>query len=422
MDPKYIALSVFVIVYILFVFFPNIRALFAILGAMMLIITQILTVPQAFLLVNWNVMGIFVGMLIVADVFMESRVPAHIAEVLVDKAPNTKWAILFICLMASFISAFVENVATVLIVAPIALSLSQKLKFNPMNMMIAIAIASNLEGTATLIGDPPSMLLGSFAKMNFNDFFFYKGKPGIFFAVQIGALFSFMVLMYIFRKHKEKVALVSVEEIKSWVPTIILVGLIMVLAILPFYDKGFAYSTGIASMAAGFIALVWEIAKNKSSIIKNIKKLDWETTILLMGIFIVVGGLSVTGWTEIFSTFLSGLVGTNIFMGYTLIVFISVLLSGFIDNVPYLIAMMPVAVSMSDKLHINPSLFLFGLLIGCCLGGNITPIGASANVVACSILKKEGYPVTFGKFMKIGIPFTLVAVVASYLFIWVIWH
>lgn len=366
-------------------------------------------------------MGIFVGTLVVADIFMESRVPAYIAEIIVDKAKNTCWAILYICLLTGFISAFVENVATVLIVAPIALSLAKKLNINPMKMMIGIAVSSNLQGTATLIGDPPSMLLGGFARMNFMDFFFYKGRPSIFFAVELGALVSFAVLYFIFRKQKEKVKLIPIEKVKSWVPTIILVVLIVALAFSSFFDTGFSYMAGVICVIFGVISLVWEQFINKSSILDGLKSLDWETTFFLMGIFILVGSITATGWIGIVSNFLAGLVGQNLFLGYTLIVFISVFLSAFIDNVPFLAAMLPVAISMSDKLQINPSLFLFGLLIGTSLGGNITPIGASANIVACGLLKKEGYEVRFKDFMKIGIPFTLAAVSAAYLFIWFIW-
>ena len=147
-------------------------------------------------------------------------------------------------MLSGFISAFVENVATVLIVAPIALALAKKIKINPTNMMIAIAISSNLQGTATLIGDPPSMLLGGFAKMNFFDFFFYHGKPSIFFAVELGAVVSFFVLYYFFRHHKEKTELVAEEKVKSWFPTIVLVLLIVLLACASFFDKNFGYMAG----------------------------------------------------------------------------------------------------------------------------------------------------------------------------------
>jgi len=421
MSHSLISLVIFILAYILFVFLPNKRTYIAVVGSLLLILTGAISFKDAFFAINWNVMGIFVGTLVVADIFMESRVPAYVAEVIVDKAKNTAWAILLICLLTGFISAFVENVATVLIVAPIALALARKLKINPMKMMIAIAISSNLQGTATLIGDPPSMLLGGFAKMNFGDFFFYKGRPSIFFAVELGAFVSFFVLYYIFRDQRQKMRLIPVEKVKSWVPTVILVSLVITLALSSFFDTGFSYMAGILCMIAAAISFVWDKLANKGSIAHGIKSLDWETTFFLMGIFILVGSIALTGWIEVMANFLSGIVGGNIFLGYTLIVFMSVILSAFIDNVPFLAAMLPVALSMSDKLQINPSLFLFGLLIGASLGGNITPIGASANIVACSLLKKEGIDVKFKDFMKIGIPFTLAAVTAAYLFIWFIW-
>jgi len=416
-----IALIIFILAYILFVFLPNKRTFVAVIASIILVLTRTLSPKEAFFAINWNVMGIFVGTLVVADLFMESRVPAYIAEIIVDKAKSTCWAILLICLLTGFISAFVENVATVLIVAPIALALAKKLKINPMQMMIGIAVSSNLQGTATLIGDPPSMLLGGFAKMNFMDFFFYKGKPSIFFAVELGALTSFVVLYLIFRKHREKMQLIAVEKVKSWVPTIILVVLIFSLAISSFFDTGFSYMAGIICMIAALVCIIWEKFVNKGSIVAGLKKLDWETTFFLVGVFILVGSIALTGWIETTSVFLSSLIGSNIFLGYTLIVFISVILSAFIDNVPFLAAMLPVAISISDKLQISPSLLLFGLLIGASLGGNITPIGASANIVACGLLKKEGINVRFKDFMRIGVPFTFVAVTAACIFIWFIW-
>jgi Na+/H+ antiporter NhaD/arsenite permease-like protein len=416
-----LSLVVFIVAYLFFVIFPSKRMYIAIGASLLLLLSGAISPKEAFFAVNWNVMGIFVGTLVVADIFMESRVPAHLAEIIVDKAKNTTWAILLICLLTGFISAFVENVATVLIVAPIALALAKKLNINPMNMMIAIAVSSNLQGCATLIGDPPSMLLGGFAKMNFMDFFFYKSRPSIFFAVELGAIASFFVLFYIFRKHKEKMKLVRVEKVKSWFPTILLVTLIILLALSSFFDTGFSYMAGILCVIFGVISYLWEKFVNKKSIIKGLKALDWDTTFFLVGIFILVGSITLTGWIDVISGHLSNIVGSNIFLGYTLLVFLSVILSAFIDNVPFLAAMLPVAIAMAARLNMNPSLFLFGLLIGASLGGNITPIGASANIVACGLLKKEGHPVSFKDFGKIGIPFTIVAVAAAYLFVWFVW-
>jgi Na+/H+ antiporter NhaD/arsenite permease-like protein len=395
--------------------------LVAVCGAFLVVVFGTVSPKEAFLAINWNVMGIFVGTLVVADIFMESRVPAYLAELIVDKAKNTAWAILLLCVLTGFISAFVENVATVLIVAPIALSLAKKLQINPTKMMIAIAISSNLQGTATLIGDPPSMLLGGFAKMNFMDFFFYHGKPSIFFAVELGALTSFVVLFFIFQGHRQKTKLVPIEKVRSWVPALSLIVLIILLAGSSFFDTGFSYMAGVLCMIFGVCLILWNKLTNSSSFVKGIKSLDWDTTFFLMGVFILVGGITLTGWIEIISAFLSNLVGENIFLGYTLIVFLSVFISAFVDNVPFLAAMLPVAMSMSQRLDINPSLFLFGLLIGASLGGNITPIGASANIVACGLVKKEGYHIKFSEFAKIGLPFTLAAVTAAYLFVWFVW-
>jgi Na+/H+ antiporter NhaD/arsenite permease-like protein len=420
-EPKIASLVLFLLAYVLFVLLPARRTLVAVCGALLVVIFGTVSLKEAFWAINWNVMGIFVGTLVVADIFMESRVPAYLAEMIVDKAKNTAWAILLLCALTGFISAFVENVATVLIVAPIALSLAKKLQINPTKMMIAIAVSSNLQGTATLIGDPPSMLLGGFAKMNFMDFFFYHGKPSIFFAVELGALVSFVVLYLVFKNHRQKTELVPVEKARSWVPAISLVVLIVLLAGSSFFDTGFTYMAGVLCMIFGVCLIIWSRLTNGSSIVKGIKSLDWDTTFFLMGVFILVGSVTLTGWIDTISAYLSNLVGKNIFLGYTLIVFISVFISAFVDNVPFLAAMLPVAVSMSQRLEINPSLFLFGLLIGTSLGGNITPIGASANIVACGLLKKEGYHVRFGEFAKIGLPFTLAAVTVAYLFIWFVW-
>jgi len=342
MDRSAISLILFVLAYILFVVFPGRRSLVAISAAGLLLVTGVLSFPEAFGSVNWNVMGIFVGTLAVADVFMKSRVPAVIAEIIVDRAKNTAWAILLMCALAGFISAFVENVATVLIIAPIALTLARKINLNPIKMMIAIAISSNLQGAATLIGDPPSMLLAGFTKMNFGDFFLYRGKPSIFFAVELGAFVSFFVLMFLFRKERHKVKVIPVEKVHSWVPTILLVVLIVLLAASSFFDTGFTSAAGIICMIMGIVSVAWEKISNRGRVSELIKSLDWDTALFLIGIFILVGSLTLTGWTDNLAQSLSNVIGGNIFFGYTLLVFISVIISAFVDNVPFLAAMLPV--------------------------------------------------------------------------------
>ncbi|HOZ46392.1 MAG TPA: SLC13 family permease [Candidatus Hydrogenedentes bacterium] len=416
-----IALILFVTAYGLFVAWPGRRSSVAVVTGLLLVATGTVSPHEALDGINWNVMGIFVGTLIAAEVFIESRFPAYFAEVIVDRAPNTAWALLFICAMTGILSAFVENVATVLIVAPIALSLAKKIEVNPTYVMIGIAISSNLQGTATLIGDPPSMLLGGYAKMTFLDFFVYRGRPSIFFAVELGALTSFAVLYYVFRRHHKKIDILPTETVKSWVPTILLVLLILMLAGSSFFDKNFCYLAGVICMVFGVAMLVWNTRGHVDSIRASLRKLDWNTTFFLMGIFVIVESLTVTGWIDRISAALSGFTGGNTLFAYVALIVLSIIVSAFVDNVPYLAAMLPVAGSMAQKLQIEPSILLFGLLIGASLGGNVTPIGASANIVATGLLRKEGYTVSFGQFAKISVPFTLAAVIPAALFVWIIW-
>ncbi len=415
------ALVIFIAAYVLFVFLPTRRSIVAIAAAFLLLLTRTLTPVEALHAVNWNVIGIFVGMLIVADVFIESRFPAYFAEIIVNRAPNTAWAVLFICIMTGALSAVVENVATLLIVAPIALSLAKKLKMNPFAMIVAIAISSNLQGAATLIGDPPSMLLGGYAKMTFLDFFLYQGKPSMFFATQVGALFSFIVLYFVFRGHREQTVLTPVETVKSWWPTILLGVLIAALAGSSFLDKEFKWLAGTLCMVFGVGMLIPGLRRDPRQILANMRQLDWDTTFFLMGIFVIVESLTATGWVDSIAQFMAGIVGGNVFWGYVILVVFSMVFSGFVDNVPFLAAMLPVAGALARDMNIEPALFLFGLLLGASLGGNITPIGASANIVGVGLLRKEGQTVTFLEFAKISVPFTLAAIIPAAIFVWLIW-
>ncbi|HNR31077.1 MAG TPA: SLC13 family permease [Candidatus Hydrogenedentes bacterium] len=422
MNQHVLALGVFIVAYLLFVVLPRYRSLVAAVAGCVLVVTGGLSPREALVAVNWNVMGIFVGTLMVADVFIESRFPAWFAEFIVNRARNTAWAILFICMMTGVISAFVENVATVLVVAPVALSLSRKLRLDPRSILIAVAISSNLQGTATLIGDPPSMLLGGYAKMTFIDFFVYEGRPSIFFAVELGAAASFFVLFFIFRRYTQKVALQPVEEVRSWLPPVLLLVLIAALAMSSFFDTGFSFLAGGICMIFGVAMLLWQTRLRGAHTLASLRRLDWDTTFFLMGIFVIVEGLTTAGWIDVISGAFSRAAGEDVLLGYTGLILFAIFVSAFVDNVPFLAAMLPVAQNMAKSLDVAPSLLLFGLLIGASLGGNITPIGASANIVACGLSKQAGYPVTFREFARISVPFTIAAVAPAAILLWIVWR
>jgi len=422
---KYIALAILVLAYVLFIFWPQRRAPVAFLGALLLVISGVLTPVEAFFLINWNVMGVFVGTLILAELFMWSRVPAYVAEGLVNRSGTARAAILWICAMSGFISIFVENVATLLIVAPIAFEMARKLKISPVNFLIAIAISANLQGTATLIGDPVSMLVAGYAKMTFNDFFVFQGRPSIFFAIQIGAVASFFVLYAFFRPYKQRVEIIPQERVLTWVPMWFLVTMLIALALSSFFDPGFGFLAGIICMVWGIGGLIWyEVAKppEKTGLWELSRKLDWGTTLFLMGIFVIVGGLEKTGWIDQVAELLAHGLGTNAFWAYIVIVGLAMVLAAFVDNLPIAVAMIPVTLELALRVGAPEFLLVFGLLIGVSLGGNITPIAAAANIVACGQLKeKVNHVVRFREFMRLGVPFTLASVIPAAIFIWLMW-
>jgi len=423
MKSPWLSLGIFIVCYVLFVAWPRRRALTAMLGAAALVAVGAVGWHAALTeMVSWNVIGLFFGTLILAELFMQSRMPAVLAEWLVARCRTALGAMLLVCALSAVLSMFLENVAVVLLVAPVALSLTDKLKISPVQLLIGIAVASNLQGTATLIGDPPSMILAGHMKLSFNDFFSYQGRPGIFWAVQVGGVAAFVTLAWILRRHHEPATLIAVETPRAWTPTVLLILLVAGLSCSSFVDPGFRWLAGTYTLALAAAGLLWyRFGPHWTSVRTLIKTLDWDTTFFLIGVFVVVGGLSESGWLDRLAGWISASCGSSKLAAFALLVAVSVVVSGFVDNVPYLLAMIPVAQKVAEGLNTPVPLLMFGLLIGACLGGNITPIGASANVVAMGLLRKQGHHVTFRTFMGVGIPFTIAAVLAAAAFIWTIW-
>ena len=420
---KTLAIVLFVIMYVLMVALPKKRAYVALSTALIFVITGILPINQVFSAIDWNVLMMIFGTMVIVDYFIESKMPNYIADKILNVAPNVLWVTISMSLFSGIISAFIDNVATVLMVAPVGLAICKKLKISPVAMIICIAVSSNLQGAATLVGDTTSIMLAGAAGMDFNDFFWMDGKLGIFFAVELGALATVPIMMVLFRKDKEPVSSDEKTVVTDYVPTIMMLGHVVLLVIASFFQNKPEITNGVICMVCGIINIVWEIylSKGTDSMWHSLKAIDYDTMFLLAGLFCVISGITNVGIIDELATIIADAGKGNVFMLYTVIVFGSVAISAFIDNIPYVATMLPVLGSLSAVMSANPLLLYFGLLIGATLGGNLTPIGASANIAGVGMLRKEGYEVSFGDFMKIGVPFTLTAVVMGYLFIWFVY-
>ena len=418
-----LALGLFALMYVLLLVFSEHRWIIALATAAIFIALQILPPLDALGAINWNVLMMLAGTMATVELFIQSRMPARLAEQLLRKVPNVQWAVVALSLFSGLVSAFVDNVATVLMVAPVGLAVARRLKTNPIPVIIAISVSSNLQGAATLVGDTTSILLAGHLNMSFNDFFWYQGRPGIAWAVEAGALLTVPVLLFLFRREKAKVNAEVTTQVEDKVPSVLLVGTVLLLITASQFPNKPALTNGYICCGVALIGVVYEWLRQRSAapVRDVIKAIDYKTLLLLAGLFMVIQGLTEAGVIETIAELFVKAGGGSVLLMYVLIVAVSVMLSAFIDNIPYVATMLPVVGGIAQLLGVQPYLFAFGLLIGATLGGNITPVGASANIAGIGILQKEGYKVSTKDFVRIGVPFTLIAAVSGALVIWLFW-
>lgn len=420
---KILALVLFILMYIVMVARQKYRPHAAMAVAALYLVTGILPLGQVISSINWNVLMMISGTMILVDYFIASGMPLLMADLIMEKSKNVMWIIILMSLFAGLISAFIDNVATVLMVAPVGMAVCRKLKINPVPMIFSIAVSSNLQGAATLVGDTTSILLGSYANMDFLDFFFMQGRPGIFFAVELGALATIPIMRFEFRHLTQETLVTERTQVKSFWPSFLLLAMISLLIGASFIPGKPEISNGIICLGLAGLALLGDRVKTgeREGARRALRSLDTETLFLLLGLFIVIAGVTQVGLIEDLTRLIAKVGGSHLFWLYSLVVWGSVLISAFVDNIPYVATMLPVLTGLATRLGISPYILYFGLLTGATLGGNLTPIGASANITAVGLLKKEGYETGFADFMKVGVPYTLAAVLAGYLYTWFVW-
>lgn len=449
------ALIIFAITYVLMLAFQKIRPHVTVASALIFVILGVVaaTNPSAFgegffaisdgsftygikdalSEIDWNVIMMIAGTMGTVYLFIESKMPQLMSDILISKMPDLKWAIVALSLFAGIVSAFVDNVATVLMIAPVALAFCKKVNISPVPSIICIAISSNLQGAATLVGDTTSILLAKAAGLDFSDFFVHDGHLGMFWVVEAGALVSALIILFMFRKDNDKITFNSRTKVEDKFPTILLVGTVLSLiavSFIPYKDsaaEGQLYkpdiTNGIICIAFFLVGVFRElfIKKNKEVVKNAFKEIDYYTIVLLTGLFVVIGGVKNAGVIDVIGDAIASLGSGSVFLVYTIIVWMSVLLSAFIDNIPYTATMLSIVPVIASELGIEPTILYYGLLCGATLGGNLTPIGASANIAGIGILRKEGYEVKASTFMKYSVPFTLSAVIVGYVMLWLIW-
>jgi Na+/H+ antiporter NhaD/arsenite permease-like protein len=416
MSHMLIALIIFGITYLLIITEWVNKMIAALAGAFLLVWVNILGQEAAFRAVDWNVVFFLIGMMIVMGVLKETGIFQYMAIKIAKLAKAKPLPImLWLFGITALISAVLDNVTTVMILVPIALLIANELKITPVPYIITMAIASNMGGTATLIGDPPNVIIGSATKYSFMEFIYHL-TPVIVVIVIVSLALTWLLYRKSLKTSMENRArLMEYEENNLITNKKLLVFSLIVLTLMItafILQKNLHLEISTIAITAGLIMLILHNRKKVEKVLMH--DVDWATIFFFVGLFIIVQGLIETGVIKLVSQKIIQISGGNIKTTSVLVLWSSGILSAFVDNVPFVTTMIPLIRDVGGSLSAHAVYPLWwALSLGACLGGNGTLIGASANIVSAGIAHKNGHHLTFWDFTKIGAIYTLVSLLIS---------
>lgn len=413
---KIVAVAVFLIVILLIITERVHRTAAAMAGAMVLILTGVMSADKALSYIDFNTIGVLVGMMIFVAIVRRSGMFEYIAVRAAKAVHGDPWKIMVaFTLITAVLSAILDNVTTVLLVGPMSIAIARMLKIDPVPFLMGQILASNVGGTATLIGDPPNVMIGSAAHLSFMDFLENTGFAVLFILVVL------ILLMKIVYEKKIELGTVDTGAIEKLDPSksitnraLMKKGIIVLICVIVgfmFHDKLGIESSVIALTAAAVMLII-----GREDVNEAIQDVEWTTILFFMSLFVVVGGLTETGIIKELASKIIDATNGHPMVTMLVLLWASALLSSILDNIPFVATLIPLILAMQAD-GIDVTSFWWAISLGACLGGNGTMIGASANVVLSDISTKHGYPITFKSYLKVGMPFMLLSIVISTVFL-----
>ena len=432
----WIAATLLALIYILIAFEIFHRTLAALLGATILLLISytigtfdsdyfIISFDKALYHIDFNVIGLLMGMMIIVGIMKATGVFQWLAYKSYQAAKGRIWQLaVILMLVTAFTSAFLDNVTSMVLLTPVILEIARVLRTSPLNFLVPMVLASNFGGTATLIGDPPNIMIGSYAGLTFNDFIITL-TPFV-----VITMIVFIPMMYFFygKKYKE----VVVEDIDGLLERLRVeyritdfkllkysLGILFLVISLFLVHGVLHMEVSIAALAGAAILLTISRA-NISEILLN--EVEWPTLMFFAGLFVIVGAADETGVIAMIAGLVANLSGGNLTVAILLVLWVSAISSAFIDNIPFTATMLPIVAYLSQVLPgAESNVLWWALSIGACYGGNGTLIGASANVVTAGLAEKAGHPISFNEFLKVGMPTMLVSVLVATIYILIVY-
>ncbi len=416
MSLTWIAAILFAVTYILIITERVHRTVSAMLGGVAMILLRVVSQEEAFRCVDWNVIFLLVGMMVIANILRETGLFQWLAVQAVRLGKGRPVRILLIlCIVTAISSAFLDNVTIVVLVVPVTLFVTGQLGLNPLPFLIAEILACNIGGTATLIGDPPNILIGSAAGIDFTTFIAHMGP------ISLLILLAFLGLAWLmFRKELRArpvratdLAALEAAELITNRPLLRKGLIVMGGVIIGFLFHGSLHIESATIALAGATALLlWA----RTDPYHAIREVEWTTLFFFVGLFIVVEGLVRAGIIRAVAPAALRVVDGNYRLASMMLLWMSALISGVVDNIPYTVTMIPLVENLGQAMPVMP--LWWSLALGACLGGNATLVGASANVVVASLAERSGHPIRFWTFLGYGVLTTFVSLSLATAYIW----
>ena len=418
-ESTYFTLSIiiFVGVYALIIWDKFDRAVVALSGAMLMVLLRVLNQDEAFAAIDYNTIGLLVAMMIIVMIMRRTGIFEYLGIRMVKASKaNPFWLLILLSITTGVLSAFLDNVTTILLILPIAISTTKELKLNPIPFIISAIFASNVGGTATLIGDPPNIMIGSQAGLNFMDFLINDAVIAFPILFVTSFIFAFIYRKSLIFDPSLKDKIMALDEKATIKDRQLLNKCLIVFAfvIVGFLFHGALHYESSTIALAGAVVLLFISGIDSEQILLEV---EWKTIFFFSGLFILVGGIEETGVISMMANGVIELTGGDLFLTALAILWVSAIASAFIDNIPFVATMIPLIIQMGEMTDMNIMPLWWALSLGACLGGNGTAIGASANVVAIGMAEREGYRITFGSYFKIAFPVMLITIVLATVYI-----
>ncbi len=422
----YAAIFVFLVTYALIVTEKVQRTVIAMFGAMMMVLLGVITQEEAINHIDFNTLALLIGMMIQVLVLSKTGLFRFLAVQAAQKAKGNPVALLVsLSVIVALCSAFLDNVTTVLLTVPITFTLARDLRISPLPFVVAQIFASNIGGTATMIGDPPNIMIASAVKeLDFMAFISNLALPCVvIFVITIG------LVLLIYRRElvcdpkvQQRIMKIKTKGLIRSKPLLrkCLFTLVVTIALFCLHGQipGWTLESGTVAVVGASLLMLMVMPRREKVLELILSKVEWTTIFFFIGLFVLVGGLEVNGIIKCLAAGTMDLTGGDHTVTTISILWLSAIMSAFVDNIPFVATMIPLIQDMGAMGYSNLEPLWWALSLGACLGGNGTVIGASANVVALSLARKHGLNVSFWQFMKVGFPLMLLSIVISTVYLW----